>query len=138
MKRCQSWRRGKHPHDRLHSPGECHRCWQPCRERVGREGDVRCASCVQELVNAPEAWVRLALANEESANDEVIQTLSEDGESSVHFAARRHRERRDVPVSTPAVVPTQTRPARRPLPIVVSDDDSFEPLVIDHGDDDEW
>jgi len=82
--------------------------------------------------------VRLALANEETANDEVIESLMEDGESSVHFAARRRRERRDVPVSSPVAVPAQTRPVRRPLPIVVSDDDSFEPLVIDHGDDDEW
>lgn len=99
---------------------------------------MRCASCVQELINAPEAWVRLALANEESADNEVIETLMEDGESSVHFAARRHRERRDVPASNPAVAHAQTRPAHRTLPVVASDDDSFEPLVIDHGDDDEW
>lgn len=91
--RCHSWRRSARAHDPIHHPGECHRCWRPCHRAVSI--GERCDECTAELLNAPEPWVRAALASEPSIDENVAEKLLDDGDLAVFVAAHQRGEERD-------------------------------------------
>jgi len=101
--RCQSWRRSAKPHDPLHRPGECHKCWRPCRQRLEDHGELRCAACIDELVHAPETWVRLGLISEPAPSKAVIDVLVGDGDFTVSYTARWQRAHQGATSDLPLV-----------------------------------
>lgn len=130
--RCRSWRRSAKPHDPLHRPGECHRCWRPCRQRVENLGDVRCAACSDELAHAPETWVRLGLVSEPNPPASVLDVLVGDGDFTVNYTARWQRAHQGAGsgrslVPTPTLRDTLVESARRE-PELATD----EPVVPQH------
>jgi len=118
-RRCLSWRPSGHPHEPLHEPGKCHRCWSICRHKLHRseedrrdgfESPVRCPECVEILMRSPVAWVRLALVSEPDPPQAVIQGLSGDGDFMVAATAQWQMEHRS-PYNPPARAESAARPA---------------------------
>jgi hypothetical protein len=97
-KRCRSWRPGKTPHNPVHRPGKCRKCWRPCLAKISPETiatdhvdgcvAVRCDECTDELLLNHDAWVRRALASEEDASVRVLERLKDDGEGAVAYTAQ--------------------------------------------------
>lgn len=142
--RCQSWRRSKNPHESLHRPGQCHRCWRPCRQRIAHSSDrdVRCSTCVDELVHAPETWVRLALISEPSPSRGVIDALVGDGDITVNYTARWQRVHSGMAqgASSKDEVPASPPPSLRDA-VVESSRKATEiavPLVPRYSEEEEW
>jgi hypothetical protein len=106
--RCQSWRRGARSHDPIHMPGECVRCWCPCRNVVEQPGARRCQECLHDLMALPEPWIRDALANEPSANRATIDVLMSEDDAKVATPTRVRRE----PLQSPTPPPERPRRVR--------------------------
>lgn len=72
---------------------------------------MRCASCIDELVHAPETWVRLGLISEPHPPKSVIDVLIGDGDFTVSYTARWQRAHQgtssDIPLLS-HVVPVPT------------------------------
>jgi hypothetical protein len=142
--RCQSWRRSKKPHESLHRPGECRRCWRPCRQRIadGSDTDVRCSTCVDELVHAPETWVRLALISEPSPPRSVIAALVGDGDITVNYTARWQRVHSGIAPGASSKNDVQASPAPSLRDVVVESSrkatEIAVPLIPRYSEEEEW
>ena len=127
------------PHDPLHRPGECHRCWRPCRRRLADHGEKRCASCINDLVHVTETWVRLGLISEPNPSTAVIDAMVGDGDFTVNYTARWQRAHQGE-VSDPSTPSTRVQTLRDTLVASTRREPKFEtvePMVPRYDSDED-
>jgi hypothetical protein len=93
--RCISWRPARlYPADEHHRIGT-RPWWRPCR-RVLRPGEwLRCRECSLALADHPDAFIRLALAEEEAGavSRDAVLALTTDSDAIVALSAEEHLAR---------------------------------------------
>lgn len=83
------------PEHAQHLPGECRRCWVPCRNEVPEGTGHHCPECLSVLAVHPNPAVRTALAKEPDVPTDILELLSTDLQASVQMAASDALAERD-------------------------------------------
>lgn len=85
--RCHSWRALPSAHTPAHPPGECRRCWRPCRSRI--PSGARCTDCTQALIRHPDPGIRRKALDCRLPAEAVIYLVS-DLDLLVSLTAQEH------------------------------------------------
>lgn len=99
-------------------------------------------ACIDELVHAPETWVRLGLISEPHPSKAVIDVLVGDGDFTVSYTARWQRAHQRVGSDLPATSHTAPVSTLRDTLVASSrrkpETEIDESIVLQHDSDDDW